>query len=301
MNEYAFVVSCNKAYQFGMMATMNAQMAAGTRADWEIAYEGFDEEERSAINSAFPFDINWTPVNELMKEIVDNRTKKEPFNRFWLAYWLLARKVLREKKYKAVCVIQADTFILINLNPYFKMCSRAGLFITSEYPFSGLNAEELPFGDDKAIWDRHQCAIFDSTNFLNQDHIGIADDTIRFQCEDAFKGEADHSVIALNRAVVKNCSKDEVLRLERHTWVFDSSWGNVPLRRNGNKVLNNLGIQINAWHGRWWHKGRGIAELKSREGDPSQAILSGNIELANEIMEMYNNLKPTAKGEFISA
>ena len=165
-SDYAIIVSCNPGYGFGLMATMNAQNYFGTDADFEIAYDGYTEEERNAISNAFRFNVNWTPVNELMQVVVDKRTdKRAPLERFWLAYWLLAYKLLKEKKYKAVCVTQGDQFTFVNLDEYFKKAEE-GYIISSHFNFSHISAENAPYGDDKAIWDRCMCPFFDSVNFI---------------------------------------------------------------------------------------------------------------------------------------
>jgi hypothetical protein len=262
-NDYAFIVSCNPAYGFGLISTMNAQNYFGTAADWEIAYEGYEQDHRDRISAAFPFAVNWTPVSDLMQEVNDRRTdRSSPLDRMWLAYWLLAHKVLREKKYKAVCVIQADEFLFVNVDTYFNMAG-AGFVISSEYPFNFLRADELPFGDDKNVWDRSISAIFDGVNFIGQEHTQLPRDIVNFQEEDSFRGEANHSVIALNRAVCKHVRKDKILSLNGRLWVCDSIWPSTKLYRIGEKIYNNLEIQLNAWHCRWWQPGRAEAEWRS--------------------------------------
>jgi hypothetical protein len=285
-SKYAFVVSCNPGYGFGMLSTMGSQYFFKTDADWEIAYEGYTDEQRREISDLFPFNVNWTPIADLMIAVQDKRSHpSEPLNRFWLAYWLLAHRLLIEKKYDAVCVIQADQFVAINLDVYFKAAA-AGIFISTEYAFTYINAEDLPFGDDKAIWDRGMCGIFDGVNFLSQRDADLAMDTVRFQAEDSFKGEANHSVIALNRSACRHCTKDRILRLDRHTWMFDSSWGTVPLHLHGDRIYNDRMIQINGWHGRWWQDGRKASEL-DRCSAEVRPVLENNINLVNAFMRRF--------------
>lgn len=167
-SDYAFVVSCNPGYGFGLLSSMNAQAHFGTNADWEIACDGFAPEYMEKVSNSFPFNVNWTPINDLIKEVNDRRTDQScTLERFWLAYWLLAHRLLREKKYKAVCVIQGDTFVFTNLDVFFNIAS-AGVFACSEFPFSLVNTEDLPCGDDKACWDRYMAGAFDSVTFVGQ-------------------------------------------------------------------------------------------------------------------------------------
>jgi len=307
-SDYAIVLSCNAGYAFGMISCMNAQNYFGTDADWEVAYEGFDPEYREKVSQAFRFNVTWTPVSELMEEVVDKRKEGSGIlDRMWLAYWLLAHKLLREKKYKAVCVIQADTFVFVNLDTIFNIAA-AGILVNSEYPFNFLRAEELPFGDDKNIWDRSQAAIFDGMNFIGQQYAQLPRDIIDFQIEDAFRGEANHSVIALNRSVCRHGSRGKVLGLPGRLWVCDSIWPYTRLYVGGDKVYNHLQIPLSAWHCRWWQKGRVEAEWRSFKqelsgpGDHKELIrLADNNEhnynIVKTFMERFNNMIPEIRSE----
>jgi len=303
-SDYAIVLSCNPGYGFGMMATMNAQKYFGTDADWEIAYEIYTDEERKAISDAFPFNVNWTPVSELMKEVNDRRTDNTgALEKMWLAYWLMALKVLKEKKYKAVCVIQADTFVFVNLDVYFKI-AEAGILACSEYAFTWKNAEDLPCGDDKTVWDRYMAGVFDSVNFIGPQYIDLISDIIEFQCVNSFKGESSHSVIALNRAVAKHGHKDKVLRLDRRLWAGDCIWGDTVLRIVNDRVYNSDNIQLSAWHCRWWQEGRVKSEWHAiRHGiQIGNKVTPGmiqtwdradaNYNFVKSFMERFNNMTP---------
>jgi hypothetical protein len=295
-SDYAFVIACTPGYGFGMISAMNAQEHYGTNADWEIAYEWYTQEEREAISKAFKFNVNWTPIDDLMK-LVNNRKKNPADNapKYWMAYWLLAYKLLKEKKYKAVCVIQTDSFYMCNLDVYFKI-AESGVFISGEYPCYLNRLEGLPFGDDKAVWDRSQCAAFDSINFLNQDYTELAIDTIRYQEVDVVKGEDNHSVIALNRAICKHGKKDKVLSLERNIWVCDTIWNDTVLHVDAvfkDRVYNDRGLQIFGWHCRWWQVGRVAAEWRNNQQVLHKMdIQEKNYILVRDFMARFNNMKP---------
>jgi len=307
-SDYAIVVSCNPGYGFGLISTMNAQNYFGTDADWEIAYELFDPEYMQKVSDAFPFNVNWTPVSELMKNVVDKRTDQSaPLDRMWLAYWLLAHKVLLEKKYKAVCVIQADEFVFVNLDTYFQI-AQSGTLVISEYPFNFQSAENLPFGDDKAIWDRSMAAAFDGINFIGQEYAQLPADIVNFQAEDSFRGEANHSVIALNRSICRHGKKGKVLSLEGRLWVCDSIWPYTKLYTVNDKVYNHLQIQIKAWHCRWWQLGRVKAEWINRKTTIMASPLTSeymnwlnneenNYNLVRDFMERFNNMIPAISSD----
>lgn len=301
-SDYAFIVSCTPSYGFGLISCMNAQNYFKTDADWEIAYEGFDPEYMKKVSDAFPFNVNWTPVSDLMEEVEDKRTNQSaPLDRMWLAYWLMAHKVLREKKYMAVCVIQADTFVFINLDTYFNIAG-AGFLINSEYPFNFMRADELPFGSDLNIWDRSMSAIFDGINFIGQGYAQLPRDIVNFQAEDSFRGEANHSVIALNRAVCRHGRRGRVLSLNGRLWVCDSIWPDGKLYVIGDKVYNGSQIQLNAWHTRWWQIGRVEAEWRScrsllKDTPSKESIIAWdncehNYNFTRDFMARFNNMIP---------
>ena len=308
-SDYAIVMSCTPGYGFGMISTMNAQNYFGTDADWEIAYEGYTDEQRKAISEAFPFHVNWTPVKELVKDVVDNRTNRSPLNRFWLSYWLMAHKVLKEKKYKAVCVVQADEFVFTNLDVYFKI-AESGILVCGEHANTLLKAEEMPFGDDRAIYDRSMCHIFDAINFIGHQYTQLPMDIVLFQTEDAFKRESNHSVICLNRSVCRHGKKGKILGLERLLWVCDSIWPRTRLHlgNTGLKVYNDRNIRMYGWHCRWWQEGRVKGEwrnnreniIKNKDNKKFMADFDNkehNYNLVKSFMEKFNNMTPSIKSE----
>jgi len=311
-SDYAIIVTCTPGYGFGLLASMNAQNFFKTDADWEIAYDGFTPDYREKLSNSFPFRVNWTPVKELVKDIIDRRTPTIPprgaLNGMWLSYWLMALKVLREKKYKAICVIQADTFVFVNLDVYFKI-AEAGILVCGEHGATKINAEDLPFGNDKGIWDRNMCGLFDAVNFMSQEYVDLPADIVNFQCEDAFQRESNGSVVAVNRGVAKYGKKNRILRLDRNLWTCDHIWADTKLRkggRNPHRVFNSDNIQLNAWHCRWWQKGRVISEFRNnrksmikhkdnKEYMKKLTILDHNFGFTKSFMEHFVEMKPELK------
>lgn len=312
MSENAICISCNPGYSFGLISYMNAQEYFGTDADWEIAYDGFTQEERERISAAFSFNVNWTPVDELMKTVVDRRSDQRGIlERFWLAYWLMAEKVLREDKYKAVAVTQADQFTFVNLDMYFKLAQQGNL-VSAEFNANRRSALTLPFGDDRAIWDRCLCPIFDNLQIFGQHFKNMPRQIVEYQCEDAFRGESNHSVIALNRAASRYATVERVITLEGSSWSCDADWGFKwwDLDSTGDRIWDyvqrdpeQLGIQIKGWHMRWWQKGRVEGHWLASKGlvdrakvDPTirQQVLNmdHNINLTKSFQERFNAMKP---------
>lgn len=315
-SDYAFVITCNPGYSFGLIASMNAQMYFGTAADWEVAYEPYPndlgllgKEHREKISEVFPFNVTWTPVVDLISTMtVDNRTDKRiPVEKFWLGYWLMAQKVLQEGKYKAVCVIQADVFPFVNLDVYFQIAER-GIMVSSESAYSFINCAELPFGDDEKIWNRSQNSLFDALNFVGPEHINIVIDTVKMQLEDASKEENNYTVITLNRSVCKHGQKNKILGLEARTWCCDCIWDKYRLHLVGDKVYNDAEIKINAWHCRWWQPGRVDHEWRANK----EAVIHNknnrefiarfdnqehNYNLVKSFMERFNDMTPEIRSE----
>lgn len=308
-SDYAIIMSCNPGYGFGMMSTMNAQNYFGTDADFEIAYEDYTDIERARISELFPKNVTWTHISELMKNVVDKRTdKRAPLERFWLAYWLLADKLLKEQKYKAVCVTQADQFTFVNLDSYFKLAEE-GKIVSSHYGFSNIGVERLPYGNDKAIWDRCMCGIFDSLNFIGQQYSHIPMQIVDFQAEDAFKGEASHSVIALNRAICKHCTKDMMIGLDANQWCCDHLWHLSKFKNIDDKIYNEQGLQMMSWHNRWWSLGKVTSEFNKKDMLANKT--AGNLEYFKHLdtqeynyefirsfMARFNNMIPEIKSEY---
>jgi hypothetical protein len=287
MSRHAICVSCNPGYGFGLISTMNAMAYYGTDADWEIGYEDFSEDYRKKVSDSFPFEVHWTPIQELMQSVVDKRTDQSTaLERFWLGYWLLAHKVLKEKKYKAVAVTQADQFTFVNLNQYFKMAAD-GKVVSAEFHMNHRSAHTLPFGDDKAIWDRSQCAIFDNLNFLGQKHTELPIDIIHYQEEDAFRGESNHSVISLNRAVCRHCTEKDVVSLAGDCWSGDADWSfrRFEITANGDEIWDTNGRQIKGWHARWWQLGRAHGEWTVHRPH----VMSNSC--SNEYLDQLDNLE----------
>lgn len=297
MSEHAIVMTCNPGYDFGMISTMNAQNYFGTDADFEIAYEGFSYEYRKKISEAFRFNVNWTPLESLIVDLPDRRTNpKEPLNRFWVGYWLLAYKLLKEKRYKSVCVTQADQFTFVNLDAYFAL-SRAGYLVCSEFDQNYLSVYDLPIGDDKAIWGREMCPIFDALIFLSQEYAELAMDIVRFQSEDPFKDESNHSVIALNRAVCRHGKKNKILGLAGRSWLLDRDWHSIRYQVLGDSVWSNYNLQIKGWHSRWWQEGRAEADLRTVKDPSTIEKLKHNYNLVRDFMARFNDMRPEIKSE----
>jgi len=299
-SDYAFIVGSSNAYSFGLISTMNAQNYFKTNADWEIVHDDlWDPRHRERITEAFPFNVNWyrldTLISEYKNSFVDKRSNQAyPMLDPWFPVSLLARKLLKEGKYKSVCLLQADQFVFANLDIYFKI-SESGIFISGEFPFSFAKVQDMPFGNDKGIWDRSMCAAFDSINFSGYQYSEVFFDLVNFQTEDPFKGEATHPMICHNRSICKHVPKDRILGLDRYLWVCDSIWAETLLRigPTGDTIFNSIGQQLYGWHCRWWQEGRIASELDIHKNSKDVIDkIEYNYNLVKSFMEKFNNMIP---------
>jgi hypothetical protein len=313
-SDYAFITGCSNAYSFGLLSTMNAQNYFKTNADWEIVYdELWDPKHRERISNAFPFNVSWYLQEDMNNEfkhlIVDKRTDKTYPIDPWYSVLLLANKILKEGKYKAICILQADQFVFVNLDSYFKM-AEAGIFLTGEFPFSFANIKDMPFGNDKGIWDRSMCPAFDSINLYGPQYADVPLDVVRMQLEDSFRGESTHPMICHNRSICKHVKKENIIGLDRLLWVCDSMWAETTLRigPTGYIVFNHCNIPLRGWHCRWWAEGRIMAEFERNKQpilDNRNNIehintlnrLEHNYNLIKSFMEKFNDMIPEIKSD----
>jgi hypothetical protein len=137
-------------------------------------------------------------------------------------------------------------------------------------------------------------------------------DIVHYQEEDSFRREANHSVVALNRAVCKYGNRNKILGLDRRLWVCDAIWNDARLKTNleKDKVYNDLGLQLKGWHCRWWQKGRTEGEWLNNKARLIEAkkigakdLLDGfviqehNYNLVRDFMLRFNDMTPEVRSD----
>lgn len=295
MGKHTFVVSCDMTYLFGLAATINAARFYGTDARFCIAYhESIPADLRIKLSAEF--DILWYPMSELLKKVVI-KGKNNP-NPFWLAPWILGEQIIDE--YGSICILQADEFLLNNVNIYFEIAEKLDVVVAAEYTINPTEFEDLPFGTDKSIWDRGQYAIFDQLVFLNKKYKQILTESYMVQCEDPWKGEADHPMCGLNQACCKYLTKDKVLGLDAHTWCWDrDEWSfRIEWDAKNNKLFNERKIRMNGLHTRPWQQGLVQSAVdKVKESGDARALDIGthNFNLEKDLQVWFNSMTPVTK------
>jgi len=288
-SDHAFVLACNPGYSFGMISTMNAQHYFGTDADWEVAYLDYPEEDRERISRLHPRNVNWTSHDELTKEINDHRIERgNGLHEQWLTGWVLAHKVLKEKKYKAVCIIQADEFMMVNLDGYFKIAEQGGL-VCSEV--LGHKVADFKYGDirnNRMMW----FGLFDGLVFIGQHDFMLPRQFVDFHeridwyCN--FKDDnIDYQRLESNPLfidIMERAQEGEITALNGVQWCGDPDYHIAKYSVEGDnffRELNGEKIQLYGWHRRWW-----------LPFEVTHPIVRDNVNVAKSFMERFNDMIP---------
>lgn len=278
--KFAFTVSCNEGYSFGLISSMNAAAYFGMKADWEIAYSNISEEKRNKISQAFPFKVNWTDIKEL------NAGTNGIADKHWIATWLMTKKVI--DNYDAICHTQADHMLLSNMIGLFKAAA-AGCFVITEHFNTNPTIEDL-YKRNSPVTHRGECALTDQFIFTNKKYKNIFSETAKIM-DTRLEGDRNHPIIILNNLVKENVPFDEIITLERHIWAFQKNLFNIPLRRNKNYIYTNNEVRLRGIHNRWWQKGRAAGEIKNNPGK-DLSIAKSNWNLIRDYMADFNAMRP---------
>jgi len=312
-SDYAFVAACNPGYWFALLSTMNAQNYFGTDADWEIAYDGFTDEDRDRISGMFPHVVNWTAGDLLCKEIEDKRLNKSNGLHFqWLSGWVLAHKVLKEKKYKAVCIIQADEFLFVNLNNYFEIASFGKLVCSEVY---GHKIKDFRYGDprnNRVFW----FGLFDGLVFIGQEDYLLPKEFLHFHetidrhCSFVEELVDIHKVESnpLFRDIMTRISNEDIIALNATQWCGDADYPSANYYIENDKVFRKYGediIQLYGLHRRWWQwtnehfllEYGGLLDLDDVDKIQKLDNVANNINLIKSFQERFNEMIPEIRSE----
>lgn len=268
--KHAFVVSCNFKYLPSLAATLNSVKLYGTCAEFIIAHDDtITKDLRDAFINSFSFKITWVDMSTLLSQVTI-RSVIQP-NPFWLAPWILGAQII--DNYDSIAILQADEFLLNNVDIYFKIAALTDIVIATEYTCIYREFEELPFGTTRSITNRGEYALYDQLVFMNKTHKQILIDVYSAQCIDAWKQEAQDPMCALNQACATYLDKSKVLGLDSNTWCADrSEWDSCFVWDNTSyKLYNSNHVRINAVHCRPWQ----------------QEVLQASIDLAKKEGEYY--------------
>ena len=276
---------------FGLNATMNAMNYFGCHADWELAYSNVSEDYRNRMSNAFPFKVHWTPL----QDIVDKYKEKYGGRRaekFWVGFHAITADKINN--YDAVCLIQGDNFLCYDVTSIFKAVAMANVVVVTEHYDNLKVVEDLPFGREEEVYNRGHCALTDQLIFANKKHKDIFEYCAKSQLQESVKGETNHPIIALNRAICKYTTKQDVIALERSEWCYRKGLFSFPLRRSDKRLYNNRNLRIKGIHNKLWIDGV-KSELATRKDDRNMMIK--NIQIVRDLMNAFNSMTLETKVE----
>lgn len=299
--KYSFVVSVSGGFLFPLNCTINAMKYVGTNADFNIIYNGTPKEIRDAYTNAFPFKIIWHPLEDLWNSL--QITAKVQPNPYWVTTWYLASKLIDE--YDAIAILQADEFLMTNINSLFKMTAKTDVLVATEYTLNPTEVEDLPFGTIKSLHDRGEYALYDQLVICGKANKQIFIDTYQQQCAEPWENnfpshEIQDPLCALNQAVSTHLSPDRVFGLDAQVWAYDDYHFYFKLLYNSNlkRLYNDRKIRLHGIHTKVWHGGvinYAISGFK-RTGQLDKAeLLIHNYTLERNAMLEYNEMTPATK------
>lgn len=297
--KYTFVVPVSRAFLFALNCTINAAKYFGTTAEFNIIYDDIDQEIRDSYSNSFPFKIRWYPLMELYNKLPITATKHIP-SKFWVTPWFLASRLLDE--YDSVCILQADEFLMTNVDSLFKMVANSDVVVATEYHV-GYEAEDLPFGTTHSILNRERYSLYDQLVFCGKANKQILIDTYTQQCverwDESNRSEAHDPLCALNQACATYLDKIKIYGLDCNTWTWDKgAWSRRKLRYDvGRKALYDEDVRLHAMHTKWWLNGIIPAALERETDINSKEIIAHNYNIEREIMVVFNEMTPATKNE----
>lgn len=294
--KYTFVVSVNDAYMFGLAATMNAMKFVGTNADFNIIYDGLTDTLRESMTQEFPFPVIWHKLSDIVSQ-VEVTAKNHPINKFWVTPWFLGSKLL--DTYDAVCILQADEFLMANVNSLFRAAAMTDIVIGTEYTIPQTEVEDLPFGTTRSILHRGHYALYDQLVFCGKANKQIFIDTYQAQIVDRWMedSEVDQPMCALSQSCATHLTNDRIIGLDAHVWAWDRDDTIFVMSYNPTtkRMYNERKIRLHGIHTKvWWD---GVVSYAVNAHKAAGAIdkvrcLCLNYNLQRDIMLEYNRMTP---------
>ena len=280
---------------------MNAAKYYGTQADFLIVCdESIPESVKDSYTNAFPFQVRWFHLHNWLE--CHNVPLNKIMSKYWIAPWIVASEMVEE--YDAVCILQADEFLVVNVNHWFEIAAKLDKVIISEWTCSNLEFEDLPFGKYQADDEVGEIALFDQLVFINKTNKQVLIDTYKQQiaAPDAEVTQVNHPMGSLCRACVKHLNKDKIIGLDGHTWCWDRDEFEFRITWTGEKFYNERKIKVNGIHCKVWKEGLDQAALDRyrAEGDTVRNKLEiglHNFTTIKDVMIKFNEMTPAVKQE----
>ena len=294
MGKYSFVSTCSLDYLFALNCTMNAAKFYGTNADFNIAYdESITEDIRNKYNDAFPFKVIWHPLDALLGDT--GISFSQVMTKYWIAQWILASFIV--DKYDSICILQADEFLVNNVNPYFKIAAHLDMVVASEWTCSSQEFEDMKFGEPQSPEDVGDVILFDQLVFVGKSNRQVLIDTWKQQVAPfgAEVKQVHHPMPSLCRACKKNLNKDKVLGLDAHAWCWDRDDFDYKIFWTGDRFMNERKIRVNGVHTKVWKEGQDQTALDRMRGDPKFETGIHNFTTIKDTMIHFNKMTPSVE------
>lgn len=287
--KYTFVVSCSLDYLFALNCTMNAAKYYGTNADFYIVHDNsIPQDIQDKYEDSFPFKVKWLSLEYLFAGLHINPS--QVMNKFWLIPWVAASNLL--PAYDSICVLQADEFLVGNVNTYFKIAAETDIVIATEWTCCSEEFEDLFTSQTSVV-------LFDQLVFVGRRSRQVLVDTWKQQIAEREPDSTNHPMFCLSQSCRKNLNVDRVLGLDGHTWCWDRdefdfriSWDS----RN-KKFFNERKIKVNGIHTKVWKAGLDQHALDSCEDSRRREIAFHNFSTIKDVMIEFNEMTPTVKQE----
>ena len=294
MNKFAIVTTVSDGYMFALNANFNTNKHYGTNADYHVIYhDAMSKDYMDACTEAFKddFEIHWVSMSSMQTDFHNSK----------YAY----AKGMHE--YDCVCLIDADLFIVTNLNEYFQSVANSDRLISAQHLWSGGLKESLFKMNWADVVDRQHAQFADFPLFISPVHsMNFLQDWYDFTQVDP-SAEISHPLVACNRAIAKHFDCNTAELLDGHAWVADKDFWNIRYHwnRHSNDMHDQNGKQICAVHNKWWKEGRANGEFRAhiwvQKTDPKfyPNLLTGehNFNEIKDMMAFFNDMTPATRRE----
>jgi len=296
--KFAYVTSISPGYMFALNANMNANMYYGTNADFVIIQSQMEPEYMKAIENAFPFKIKW--IN------------RDDYSHCFHNCKYAVASTLKDD-YDAICLIDSDLFICCDTTPYFYRASQENVLITAGHVWSGGDANALPFDKPESLIDRGQAQLADFPIFINPKFgYKLFKKWFDHTLEGRGDSEANHPLVAFNRAIVNTLKKEELVVLPGDQWVCDQNYWDYnywqEIGEDGKQhmfsSLRGAKTPIYAIHNKWWKVGRASGEWLAHRWVVTEnnefymnRLTAGqnNFNNIKNMMSWFNDMTPDSK------
>lgn len=298
-NKFAIITTISSGYMFALNVNFNTNKFFGTNADYHVIYhEEMDKQYMEDCIEAFKdhFKIIWIPMSEVSRD-------------FHNAKYKYAKTLAGQ--YDAICLIDADLFIIENLLKFFDLAHGRNGLISAQHLWAGGDVDALQFDNWEKCIDRAYAQVADFPIFIDpnlEKSQKMFQDWYEFAS--AGNNEENHPLVAFNRSICKNFTKEEISLLDGHLWVADKDFWIANYRWDREKNLisvnseenPNVYLKVSAIHNKWWKSGRANGEFVAnrwvtKDHPIYRNLVQGehNFNEIKDFMAFFNDMTPKTR------